>query len=95
VHKLKSATPNLRVINLYGINFVDDSHIDAFSSNCIQVKTNRTSMREKIQKFNFSLSLFPAGMPGRQFLQQGAGHHLEDPDPTIEAAEMLADERNK
>lgn len=37
VHKLKSATPNLRVINLYGINFVDDSHIDAFSSNCIQV----------------------------------------------------------
>jgi hypothetical protein len=38
VHKLKSATPNLRVINLYGINFVDDSHIDAFSSNCIQVK---------------------------------------------------------
>lgn len=38
MHKLKSATPNLRVINLYGINFVDDSHIDAFSSNCIQVK---------------------------------------------------------
>lgn len=37
VHKLKSATPNLRVINLYGINFIDDSHIDAFSSNCIQV----------------------------------------------------------
>ena len=40
VHKLKSATPNLRVINLYGINFVDDSHIDAFSSNCIQVRIN-------------------------------------------------------
>jgi hypothetical protein len=38
VHKLKSATPNLRVINLFGINFVDDSHIEAFSSNCIQVK---------------------------------------------------------
>lgn len=37
VHKLKAATPNLRVINLYGINFIDDSHIDAFSSNCIQV----------------------------------------------------------
>jgi hypothetical protein len=41
VHKLKSATPNLRVINLYGINFVDDSHIDAFSSNCIQVRNFR------------------------------------------------------
>lgn len=39
VHKLKSATPNLRVINLYGINFIDDSHIDAFSSNCIQVRS--------------------------------------------------------
>lgn len=41
VHKLKSATPNLRVINLYGINFVDDSHIDAFSSNCIQVRIQK------------------------------------------------------
>ncbi|KAJ4432141.1 hypothetical protein ANN_20757 [Periplaneta americana] len=30
--------PNLRVINLYGINFVDDSHIEAFSSNCIQLE---------------------------------------------------------
>ncbi|XP_065155281.1 F-box/LRR-repeat protein 2 [Atheta coriaria] len=38
VHKMKSATPNLRVINLYGINFVDDSHIDAFGSNCIQLE---------------------------------------------------------
>lgn len=38
VHKLKSATPNLKVINLYGINFIDDSHIDAFSSNCIQLE---------------------------------------------------------
>ncbi|GJQ75847.1 hypothetical protein Trydic_g17915 [Trypoxylus dichotomus] len=38
VHRLKSATPNLRVINLFGINFVDDSHIDAFSSNCIQLE---------------------------------------------------------
>jgi hypothetical protein len=38
IHKLKAATPNLRVINLYGINFIDDSHIDAFSSNCIQLE---------------------------------------------------------
>ncbi|KAB7493985.1 F-box/LRR-repeat protein 20 [Armadillidium nasatum] len=38
VHKLKSATPNLKVVNLYGINFVDDSHIEAFSSNCIQLE---------------------------------------------------------
>ncbi|ODN01459.1 F-box/LRR-repeat protein 7 [Orchesella cincta] len=40
IHKLKAATPNLRVVNLYGINFVDDSHIEAFSSNCIQAAVN-------------------------------------------------------
>ena len=31
------ATPNLRVINMWGVSFVDDSHIEAFSSNCIQL----------------------------------------------------------
>lgn len=44
IHKLKAATPNLRVVNLYGINFVDDSHIEAFSSNCIQVRTHLASV---------------------------------------------------
>lgn len=38
IHKLKCATPNLRVINMYGITFVDDSHVEAFSSNCIQLE---------------------------------------------------------
>ena len=38
IKTLKQATPNLRIINLYGINFVDDSHIEAFSSNCIQLQ---------------------------------------------------------
>jgi len=38
IHKMKCATPNLKVINLYGINFVDDTHIEAFSSNCIQLE---------------------------------------------------------
>jgi len=37
IRTLKQATPNLRVINLYGVSFVDDSHIEAFSSNCIQL----------------------------------------------------------
>jgi len=37
IKALKQATPNLRVINLYGVSFVDDSHIEAFSSNCIQL----------------------------------------------------------
>ncbi|CAG0922833.1 unnamed protein product [Notodromas monacha] len=38
IHKLKSATPNLVVVNLYGINFLDDGHVEAFSSNCIQLE---------------------------------------------------------
>ena len=38
IKTLKQATPNLRIINLYGINFVDDTHIEAFSSNCIQLQ---------------------------------------------------------
>ncbi|PSN37261.1 hypothetical protein C0J52_24793 [Blattella germanica] len=50
VHKLKSATPNLRVINLYGINFVDDSHIEAFSSNCIQLECLAVNFCAKVLK---------------------------------------------
>ncbi|KAI2802776.1 hypothetical protein RDWZM_001064 [Blomia tropicalis] len=38
IHKLKSAVPNLRVVNLFGIIFVDDSHVDSLSSNCIQLE---------------------------------------------------------
>ena len=38
IKTLKQATPNLRIINLYGINFLDDTHIEAFSSNCIQLQ---------------------------------------------------------
>ena len=37
IRTLKQATPNLRVINMWGVSFVDDSHIEAFSSNCIQL----------------------------------------------------------
>ena len=38
IKTLKQATPNLRIINLYGITFLDDIHIEAFSSNCIQLQ---------------------------------------------------------
>lgn len=34
IHKLRSAVPNLRIINLFGINFIDDSHVEAFASSC-------------------------------------------------------------
>lgn len=57
VHKLKSATPNLRVINLFGINFVDDSHIEAFSSNCIQLECLAVNFCAKVTGSNLK-SLF-------------------------------------
>ena len=31
ISKIKANTPNLRVVNLYGISFIDDSHIELFS----------------------------------------------------------------
>lgn len=38
IQKLKSAVPNLRVVNLFGITFVDDTHVESLSSNCIQLE---------------------------------------------------------
>ena len=37
IRSLKQATPNLVIINMWGVSFVDDAHIEAFSSNCIQL----------------------------------------------------------
>ena len=34
IHKLRGAVPNLKIINLFGINFIDDSHVEAFASSC-------------------------------------------------------------
>ena len=44
IKTLKQATPNLRIINLYGISFLDDTHIEAFSSNCIQLQVKLLSI---------------------------------------------------
>jgi len=38
IGKIKAHTPNLRIVNLYGINFVDDTHIELLSSNCIHLE---------------------------------------------------------
>uniref|UniRef100_T1IV44 F-box domain-containing protein n=1 Tax=Strigamia maritima TaxID=126957 RepID=T1IV44_STRMM len=45
IHKMKSATPNLRVINMYGIVFVDDSHVEA---NCIQLECMSVNYCSKV-----------------------------------------------
>jgi hypothetical protein len=36
--KIKAHAPNLRTINLYGISFIDDSHIEAIASGCIHLE---------------------------------------------------------
>ncbi|KAI0207265.1 hypothetical protein LSAT2_008073 [Lamellibrachia satsuma] len=38
ISKIKSHTPNLRIVNFYGISFVDDTHIETLSSNCIHLE---------------------------------------------------------
>jgi len=49
IRTLKQATPNLRVINMYGISFIDDTHIEAFSSNCIQLAVLIVNYCSKVQ----------------------------------------------
>ena len=38
IGKIKSYTPNLKVINLYGITFIDDNHIESIASGCIHLE---------------------------------------------------------
>lgn len=36
--RIKAHAPNLRVVNLYGVCFIDDSHIEALASGCIHME---------------------------------------------------------
>ncbi|CAD6193104.1 unnamed protein product [Caenorhabditis auriculariae] len=38
VYKLKQFLPNLRVVNLWGVPFITDDHVDAISSNCAHLE---------------------------------------------------------
>ncbi|UJR32911.1 hypothetical protein I4U23_020372 [Adineta vaga] len=38
ISKIKGSAPNLRIINLYGVAFVDDNHIEAIASGCIHLE---------------------------------------------------------
>ena len=67
IKTLKQATPNLRIINLYGVSFVDDTHVEAFSSNCIQLQVRKLSkwvcriclfFQKRKKTFAFSFNLF-------------------------------------
>ncbi|CAD5111041.1 DgyrCDS393 [Dimorphilus gyrociliatus] len=39
IGKIKAHTPNLKVVNFYGINFIDDSHVELLSTNCIHLES--------------------------------------------------------
>ncbi|WKY10059.1 hypothetical protein Q1695_002425 [Nippostrongylus brasiliensis] len=38
IFKLKQFVPNLRVVNLWGVPFITDEHVDAISSNCARLE---------------------------------------------------------
>ncbi len=38
ISKIKAHAPNLRIINLYGVAFLDDNHIEAIASGCIHLE---------------------------------------------------------
>lgn len=38
ISKIKANAPNLRVVNFYGITFIDDSHVEAIASGCIHLQ---------------------------------------------------------
>lgn len=38
ISKIKAYTPNLRVINLYGITFIEDNHIESVAGSCIHLE---------------------------------------------------------
>ena len=57
IRSLKQATPNLRVINMWGVSFVDDAHIEAFSSNCIQLAVLCVSYCPKVQGTSLKILL--------------------------------------
>jgi len=46
--RIKAHTPNLRIVNLYGVAFIDDSHIESLSSGCIHLETLSAAFCEKI-----------------------------------------------
>ena len=55
IGKIKAQTPNLRIINLYGIGFVDDSHVEMLSSNCIHLDTLALNFCLRVKGSSFKI----------------------------------------
>ncbi|CAF3411384.1 unnamed protein product [Rotaria sp. Silwood1] len=54
ISKIKVQTPNLRVINLYGIFFIDDNHIDIIASGCIHLECFALNFCTRVKGASFT-----------------------------------------
>ncbi|OWF55061.1 uncharacterized F-box/LRR-repeat protein C02F5.7-like isoform X1 [Mizuhopecten yessoensis] len=57
IGKIKAHTPNLRVVNLYGITFIDDSHIELLASNCIHLESVALNFCLRVKGSSFKVLL--------------------------------------
>ncbi|CAF1603881.1 unnamed protein product [Adineta ricciae] len=53
ISKIKANAPNLRIINLYGVAFVDDNHIEAIASGCIHLECLALNFCTKVTGTSF------------------------------------------
>lgn len=57
IGKIKSYTPNLKVINLYGITFIDDNHIESIASGCIHLECIALSFCSRFKGYSLKTLL--------------------------------------
>ncbi|KAJ8317010.1 hypothetical protein KUTeg_004914 [Tegillarca granosa] len=57
IGKIKAHTPNLRIVNLYGISFIDDSHIELLASNCIHLECLALNFCLRVRGASFKMLL--------------------------------------
>lgn len=55
ISKIKAHTPNLRIINMYGIGFIDDSHVEMLASNCIHLEVLALNFCLRVKGSSFNL----------------------------------------
>ncbi|KAI3386648.1 hypothetical protein SNEBB_002318 [Seison nebaliae] len=51
--KIKQHTPNLTILNLFGVGFIDDAHIEAVASGCIHLEVVAVHYCHKLKGYSF------------------------------------------
>lgn len=57
ISKIKAYTPNLKVMNLYGITFIDDNHIEAVAQGCIHLECVSIYYSSRFKGYSLKLLL--------------------------------------